>query len=102
MPNATKVATTKELTPGKAMAVSVGNKRIALFNAGGQYYAIDDECTHAGGPLSEGSLEGKTLTCPWHAATFDVTTGEALSAPAYEKVNSYKVEVEGEDIRIVL
>ena len=102
MPNTTKVATTKDLPPGKAIAVSVGNKRIALFNVDGQYHAIDDECTHAGGSLSEGTIEGTVVTCPWHGATFDVKTGEVLSAPAFDKVSSYKVEVEGEDIKIVL
>ncbi len=102
MPNAIKVATTKDLPPGKAMAVSVGNKSIALFNIGGQYYAIDDECTHAGGSLSEGEVAGGVVTCPWHGATFDVKTGEVLSPPASDKVSSYEVWVEGEDIKIVL
>ena len=102
MPNATRVAATKDVPPGKAVAVSVGNKRIALFNVNGQYYAIDDECTHDGGPLSEGELAGTIVTCPWHGATFEVKTGDVLSDPAYEKVNSYKVEVEGQEIKIVV
>ena len=100
MADVTKVASKKDLPPGKAMGVIVGTRRIALFNVGGSFYAIDDECTHAGGNLSEGAIEGTVVTCPWHGATFDVTNGTVLSAPAFEGVKSYKVLVEGDDIKL--
>lgn len=95
-----KVAEKKDLPAGSAIAVDVNGKRIALFNVNDQYYAIDDSCTHAGGTLSEGEVEGTVVTCPWHGATFNITNGEVLSEPAPEGVKSYKVHLEGEDIKI--
>ena len=96
------VAKKNDLPQGKGMAVDAEGKRIAVFNVDGNYFAIDGECTHAGGPLSEGELNGTTVTCPWHGATFNVQTGEALTAPAYDKVNAYKVSLKGEDIVLEL
>ena len=95
-----KVADKNNIASGSAIAVDVAGKRIAIFNVNGGFYAIDDTCTHAGGTLSEGSLEGDVVTCPWHAATFNVKTGEALSAPAFEAVNAYKIKIEGNDIQV--
>ena len=96
------VANTKDLSNGKAIAVNVAGKKIAIFNTGGKYYAIDDECSHAGGPLAEGELSGTIVTCPWHGATFEITTGEALGAPAFVGVPAYPVRIEGEDVKIEL
>ena len=95
-----KVAEKKDLPSGKAIAVEVNGKRIALFNVNDQYYAIDDTCTHAGGSLSEGEVKGTTVTCPWHGAEFNITNGEVLGAPAPEGVKSYKIHLEREDIEI--
>ncbi len=63
-----KVAETTELTPGKGKLVNVGGQPVALFNVDGKYYAIGNSCTHVGGSLSEGTLEGTTVTCPLHGA----------------------------------
>ncbi len=95
-----KVAKTDEVTPGQGKMVEVSSKKIALFNVEGSFYAIDDTCTHRGGPLSEGSLEGKQVTCPWHGARYDVTTGEVLGPPAPQGVARYNVRVEGSDIEV--
>jgi nitrite reductase/ring-hydroxylating ferredoxin subunit len=95
-----KVAKTEELAPGQGMMVEAGGKKIALFNVNGDYYAIDDTCTHHGGPLSEGELAGREVTCPWHGAVFDVTTGEVLGPPALEGVASYNVRVSGDSVEI--
>jgi len=97
-----KVAKTGEIAPGDAKAVEVGARRIALFNVEGTYHAIDDSCTHRGGPLSEGAVEGTEVTCPWHGAVFDVTTGSVLGAPAPRDVAHYAARVEGDDIEIEL
>ena len=94
------VAKTSELGPGQAKAVQVKGCTIALFNVGGTYYAIDETCTHAGGPLSEGSVGGTTVTCPWHGAQFDLTSGKALTPPAPEGVTRYPVRVEGNEIKL--
>ena len=95
-----KVANKSDIAEGKAITVSANNKQIAIFNLAGQFYAIADECSHAGGPLSEGEVEGTTVTCPWHGATFNITTGDALSAPAFDGVSKFKVVVDGDDIKI--
>jgi len=95
-----KVAKTDEIVPGQGKMIEVGDKKIALFNVEGSFYAIDDTCTHRGGPLSEGVLEGKQVTCPWHGATYDVTSGEVLGPPAIQGVARYNVRVEGSDIEV--
>jgi len=95
-----KVAKTDEIVPGQGKMVEVSGKKIALFNVEGSIYAIDDTCTHRGGPLSEGSLDGKEVTCPWHGATYDVTTGDALGPPAPKGVARYNVRVEGSSIEV--
>ncbi len=95
-----KVATVGELAPGQAKRVEVQGKAIALFNLGGSYHAIDDTCTHRGGPLSEGDVEGQVVTCPWHGATFDVTTGRVTGPPARAGVTSYPTRVHGADIEV--
>ena len=95
-----KVAETKDLSSGAGMAVEVADHKIALFNVDGTFYAVGDTCTHAGGPLSEGDLQGTTVICPWHGANYDLSTGKNLTAPAPEGVPSYKVRVEGNDIQV--
>ena len=95
-----KVASTGDLSPGQGKMVEVGGKTIALFNVDGNYYAIDDACTHNGGPLSEGELTGKEVTCPWHGSVFDVTTGGVLGPPARQGVSRYNVRVSGNNVEV--
>ena len=95
-----KVAEKKDLPGSSAKAVEVNGKQVALFNVGDKYYAIDDTCTHAGGSLAEGSIDGTEVTCPWHGATFDIASGKVTGAPAQDDVKVYNVIVEGEDIKI--
>ena len=95
-----KAAVTQDVPTGQVKMVKVGGKHIALFNVEGKYYAIDDTCTHKGGPLSEGKVTGSIVTCPWHGATYDVTTGEVVSPPAPVGVSRYNVRVVGDDIEI--
>ena len=95
-----KVAKASDIAPGEGKAVDAGGKRIALFNIDGAFHAIDDTCTHRGGPLSEGMVEGTQVTCPWHGAVFDVRSGAVLGAPAPRDVARYAVRLNGEDIEI--
>jgi nitrite reductase/ring-hydroxylating ferredoxin subunit len=97
-----KVATTSELVPGQAKRVEAQGKKLALFNVGGSYHAIDDTCTHRGGPLSEGQLDGNVVTCPWHGAKFNITTGEVLGLPARAGVASFRTRVSGPDVEVEL
>jgi nitrite reductase (NADH) small subunit/3-phenylpropionate/trans-cinnamate dioxygenase ferredoxin subunit len=95
-----KVAKAGDVSPGKGIMVEVNGKKIALFNVEGSFHAIDDACTHRGGPLSQGFVEEKQVRCPWHGALFDVTNGEAVGPPAASGVTRYNVRVEGADIEV--
>jgi len=95
-----KIAETKDVPPGQSAAFTVEGQEIALFNVEGTYYAIGDACTHRGGQLSEGDVQGTKVTCPLHGADFDLKTGAVLGAPAQKAVPSYKVSVEGNGIKI--
>ena len=101
MPTLTKVAKTSEIPAGSGKVVEVGGKAIALFNAEGSFYAIDNTCKHRGGPLGEGSLSGTTVTCPWHGWEYDVTSG-ACSMDDSIKVQKYDVKVDGDDLLIAV
>ncbi len=94
------VAQAGDLPPGSAMAVEIEDRRLALFNVGGTFFAIDDACPHSGGPLSEGDLEAQQVVCPWHGATFDLRDGSVKCPPAEEGVTCYRVELDGDDIKI--
>lgn len=96
----TKVAKTTDLQSGQGTLIEAGGRRVALFNVGGTFHAIDDTCTHRGGPLSEGNLAGNEVTCPWHGAVFDVTTGDVVSPPAQRGVASFPVRVQGDDVEV--
>ena len=72
----------------------------AVFNVAGSFCATLAKCTHRGGPLNEGKLDGSTVTCPWHGTQFDVCTGAALRGPATEPVKTYRVTLEGERGRV--
>jgi 3-phenylpropionate/trans-cinnamate dioxygenase ferredoxin subunit len=95
-----RVASKSEIPEGSAKCVEVGIDRIAIFHVGGSFYAIDDDCTHAGGPLSEGEIEGDEVVCPLHGSCFKITTGEALNPPASASVATYSVRLNGDDIEV--
>lgn len=97
-----QVAKLPQLPPGSALEVDVEGRAVALFHTSEGLRAIDAECSHAGGPLCEGELEGEVLTCPWHAATFDLGSGKALSLPATLDLRTYPVRVEGDDVLVGL
>lgn len=100
MANLIEVAKKNEIKPGEGKLIEAEGHEIALFNCEGSYYAIDNQCTHVGGPLCEGDLEGDKVICPWHGAEFDVKTGNVLGPPAEESVKSYRVQVDGDSIKI--
>ena len=95
-----KIAKASNIAEGCAKCVEVEGRDIAIFNLGGTFYAIDDLCTHEDASLSEGEIDGDEVECPWHAARFNIKTGEVLSAPAYEDVSTYKVRLNGEDVEV--
>ena len=95
-----KIAEIKDLSPGQAAAFDLEGQRIALFNVEGTFYAIGDTCPHRSGPLSEGSVAGTIVTCPWHGADFDLKTGAVMRPPARKGVPSYRVVIDGGDVQI--
>ena len=94
-----KVAKASDIPAGGAKVVEVGGKAIAVFNCEGQFYAIANTCQHRGGPLGEGALSGKTVTCPWHGWEYDVTTGACTFDPSV-KNQTFQVKVEGDDVLV--
>lgn len=101
MPEFQKAAAVSEIPDGTGKRVELGGKAIALFNVGGNFFAIQERCPHRGGPLSEGTIQGCNLTCPWHAWTFDVKTGDRVGfPPGMGRILTYAVRVEGEDVLV--
>ncbi len=94
-----KVANLSEVPPGQSKIVTVDGRDVALFNVDGSIYALDNVCPHQGGPLGEGYLDGAEVTCPWHAWTFDVKTGNCSSVPGVQQPTS-RVKIEGEGILV--
>jgi nitrite reductase/ring-hydroxylating ferredoxin subunit len=86
-----------EAPPGTIRELQVEGKTIALANVEGKFYAINNACLHRGGPLGQGPLQGRNVTCPWHAWEYDVTTGKILQNPAVG-VDCYATEVRGQDV----
>jgi 3-phenylpropionate/trans-cinnamate dioxygenase ferredoxin component len=95
-----KVAETKDIQPSKMMAVEVDDEKVCVGNEG-KYYAIGNVCTHMGGPLAKGKLEGNVVQCPWHGSRFDITSGKVLRPPAIREEPTYEVKVEDNNITLV-
>jgi nitrite reductase/ring-hydroxylating ferredoxin subunit len=100
-----RVAGASEIQEGKMKKVTLDGNEIIIINVTGKYYALSSVCTHFGGDLSEGVLEGKVVTCPNHKASFDVSTGKVVSPPAealghpdIEDLPTYLLKVVDEDI----
>ncbi len=95
-----KVAQTSDLSPGQMKQVQVGDELILLVNVDGAYFAMADICSHAYAPLTQGDLNGEEVECPLHGSAFSVKTGEVLSPPANESLETFSVKVDGDDILI--
>ena len=102
MTNFVRVAKTSDLSDPGTTLLEVDDRIVALFKVGGEYFCIDDVCTHDGGPLSDGKLENHTIACPRHGAKFDIRTGKALTMPATVDTAAHEVKVEGDNILVRL
>ncbi len=89
----TAVAPVAVIATGDYAQTEVDGVIVAVFNVGGEFYAIEDQCTHDGGGLAGGAIEGCEVICPRHGARFNLRTGEALTPPAYESVRTYATRV---------
>ena len=94
------VAKVGEIPEGGIKVVRLDDQSVAIFHVGDGYYALEDVCTHDGGPLAEGVLEDHVIECPRHGARFDVATGAVLSPPAMAPVPRYDVRVSGDEIQV--
>lgn len=94
------VARVGEIPVGGVKVVRMDDQPLALFHLEDGYFAIEDLCTHDGGPLAEGALEGEVIECPRHGARFNVKTGVALCLPAVAPVASYAVRIHGDEIQV--
>ena len=88
----------EDLEAGKL--VEAAGQIIAVFNVGGNYYAIENTWPHRGGPPAEGMMAGEEVICPWHGSRFDVKTGSVLTPPARQGVRSFPVRISGDDVEI--
>jgi 3-phenylpropionate/trans-cinnamate dioxygenase ferredoxin component len=94
------VGNTADVPPERVAVFHVGDHDVAVCNVNGQFYAIDDLCTHDGGSLDQGELEGDEIECPRHGARFSVVSGDAVQLPAFEPVETHQVRVEGETLQV--
>lgn len=96
-----RVAAVSDIPNGEGRPFEIGDTEVAIFNVDGTFFAINNLCKHQGGPLGEGELDGKVVTCPWHDWTYDVTSGASPEDPDCS-VDKYEVKVEGEDILVAV
>lgn len=95
-----KVAEAKDIKPSTMKVIDLVGERVCMVNVEGNYYAIGNVCTHVGGPLNEGTLEGYDVECPWHGSKFDVRTGEPTKPPARQSVPTYEIKIEDNNILV--
>ncbi|MBI81981.1 MAG: biphenyl 2,3-dioxygenase [Planctomycetaceae bacterium] len=95
-----KVASTQDVPDGGKTYIEIEDRLVVLFQVDGDFYCLDDVCTHDGDLLGEGKLHGYELACPRHGAKFDIRTGRALTMPATEPTAVHEVKVEGDDLYV--
>ncbi len=94
------VAKMNDFETGKAVLVEIDGVKIGVFKLGDGFHAIEDVCSHDGGDLVSGCVEGDEVVCPRHGAHFSIRTGEALCAPAYESITVFPVRIENGMVRV--
>ncbi len=97
-----KVAAVDDVAEGGTLPLEVDGELVCLAKVEGHIYAFTDNCTHISGPLNEGELHGCVLTCPWHFAQFDISTGKVLRGPARQDILTYPVKVEDGNVYLQL
>ena len=94
------VAPVEATPPGSHQVVDVDGAQVAVFNLDGRFYAVEDVCTHDGGTLTGGAIDGEQIVCPRHGARFSIKTGAVLAPPAYEPIHSFPVRVEDGHVQV--
>jgi nitrite reductase (NADH) small subunit len=96
----TTIAKKDELRPGEGKIAEAGGTSLAVFNVDGTFHCIENTCCHKGGPLGDGDLNDKVVTCPWHGWKFDVTTGKCLVPNPAASVKAYPITLDGNDVKV--
>jgi nitrite reductase/ring-hydroxylating ferredoxin subunit len=94
------VASRTEIAPGEMKGIDLQGTPVGVANVAGQYHAFSDACPHGPCKLSGGTLDGTVLTCPCHGCKFDLASGGVLGGPATTRIRTFRVQVEGDEIRI--
>lgn len=102
MPRLIRIARADEIPEQGVRAFDVGDLRIIVCRVGGEFFALDEICSHQYASLAEGWLENHTIECPMHGAQFDIRTGEALTLPATEPIRTYNIQQNGQDLYLEL
>ena len=100
MDEAEKVANLSDVPPGTMKVGMIDFRACVVANIDGQIYVVEGTCTHMGGPLIQGTLEGEIITCPWHGGQFNVKTGQVVSPPPALPISPFEVVLEGNDIKV--
>ena len=100
MPRFVEVAKKSQIPENGKVGIEVEGKHLALINLNGEIYAIDDDCPHEGGPLSEGQIIGEEIECPWHTSHFNIKTGRVTTDPATTNVATYRVRLVGDAVEV--
>ena len=95
-----KVGNLEDFPEGKLKRVKVAGEDVVVANIAGKIYAMTATCTHRGGPLDEGELDGTTVICPWHGGHFDITTGKVVSPPPMKDEFSFEVQIQASTVRL--
>jgi nitrite reductase/ring-hydroxylating ferredoxin subunit len=95
-----EIAQVDQIPPGSMKSFNIKGTSVFIVNIGGSFYAMGNKCTHMGGDLSKGMLEGKIVTCPRHGSQFDVTSGKRMRGPAKKDETVYKVKIEGNGVQV--
>src|SRR5574337_1231713 len=95
-----KTLKVNDVLPGQMKTVEFEGETVCIVNIGSKFYAINNVCTHEGGPLAEGILDNYEIECPWHGARFDMRTGEVKAPPAKSPISTCEVKVDGDNIWI--
>ena len=95
-----EIAAVDDLPNGERLFVEIGENYLVVFNIAGQFFAIEDLCSHDDGPLGDGDVAGYEIACPRHGARFDLRTGKALTFPAVEDIPAYPVKIVDNKIQV--
>jgi 3-phenylpropionate/trans-cinnamate dioxygenase ferredoxin subunit len=96
------VAKTSDIQPGLVKCIEINDYRLAICNVSGVFYCVENTCTHDGGPLDQGMLQGEIIECPRHGARFNVTNGKVMRMPAVSPLETFPLKVVGDDIMVEL